>query len=37
MIMRIVVVLPAPFAPTNPVTRPGRTCRSTPSTTTVSP
>jgi hypothetical protein len=33
----VVVVLPAPFAPTNPVVRPGRTSKETSSTTVTSP
>jgi hypothetical protein len=37
MIIRIVVVLPAPFPPTNPVRPPGRTVRSTASTALMSP
>ena len=35
MIMRMVVVLPAPFAPMNPVTQPAGTLRDTPSSTAV--
>ena len=35
--MRIVVDLPAPFGPRNPVTRPGRTVRSMPSTAVFAP
>ena len=37
VIMRMVVVLPAPFGPSSPNTSPGVTSRSTPSTATVSP
>src|SRR5438046_5892444 len=35
MIMRIVVDLPAPFGPRNPVTVPGRTSKVSPSTASV--
>ena len=35
--IRIVVVLPEPFAPRNPVIRPGRTSNDTPSSTRWSP
>ena len=35
--MRIVVDLPAPFGPRNPVTRPGLTWKSIPSTAVVLP
>src|SRR5690606_9755701 len=37
MTMRMVVVLPAPFAPTKPNISPGRTVRETPSSATFSP
>ena len=36
-ISRIVVDLPAPFGPTKPVTRPGRTVNDSPSTASVAP
>src|SRR5450756_2964587 len=35
--IRMAVVLPAPFAPTNPVIRPGRTVKLTSSSATCSP
>jgi hypothetical protein len=35
--IRIVVDLPAPLGPTNPVTRPAGTLNDSPSTATVSP
>ncbi len=37
MIMRIVVVLPAPLAPTKPVIVPGATAKETSSTAVLSP
>jgi hypothetical protein len=37
MISRMVVDLPDPFAPRNPVTRPGRSSKLIPSTATVAP
>jgi hypothetical protein len=37
MTIRMVVVLPAPFAPTKPKVSPGRTAKATPSSATVSP
>ena len=37
MIMRMVVVLPAPLAPTKPVIRPGSTTNETSSTAVLSP
>lgn len=37
MIIRIVVDFPAPFGPRNPVTTPGRTVKSTPSTAALPP